>query len=172
MTRYKIPIFNPVLVAELWWPLALIPDISGLFLPIVASFAGLFITFSLTKYLIGSIDIPVTDLTKHHNWKNAKILAQVIRTGFCFAIFANATFLQTLYCSICESMLLNGFGLYCDCCGVCSDRDCVKIADKTLPCKTNEVFSENMEHHWVKGIAIWILCESLRVRSCKYIEKN
>lgn len=48
-------------------------------------------------------------------------------------------------------MLLNGFGWYCDCCGVCADQDCIKKADSRLPCKTNEVFSENMEHHWVKG---------------------
>lgn len=48
-------------------------------------------------------------------------------------------------------MLLNGFGLYCDCCGVCADQDCVNKADKKIPCKTNETFHENMEHHWVKG---------------------
>lgn len=56
-----------------------------------------------------------------------------------------------MYCSICESMVLNGFGLYCDCCGVCADQDCISKADKRLPCKTNESFHENMEHHWVKG---------------------
>lgn len=48
-------------------------------------------------------------------------------------------------------MLLNGFGWYCDCCGVCADQDCIKKCDKKLPCKTNEIISENMDHHWVKG---------------------
>ncbi|KAK9731434.1 Diacylglycerol kinase catalytic domain [Popillia japonica] len=48
------------------------------------------------------------------------------------------------YCSICESLLLNGIGVYCDCCGVCADTDCIKKANKRLQCKVitskSEVF--------------------------------
>lgn len=48
-------------------------------------------------------------------------------------------------------MLLNGFGWYCDCCGVCADQDCIKKCDKKLACKTNEIMTDKMEHHWIKG---------------------
>lgn len=49
----------------------------GLILPVVAAITGLFVTFTLIKYLVGDLDVPVKDLTKHHNWKSAKVLAKV-----------------------------------------------------------------------------------------------
>jgi len=60
--------------------------------------------------------------------------------------------MQAYYCSICESLLLNLDGLFCDSCGVCADRGCVKLADKTLKCKAITLSSDqSMKHHWVKG---------------------
>lgn len=73
--KWKYGLFT---VVEMW-PFTFISDGSyGLFLPIAAAVTGLFVTFSLAKYLIGDIDVPVKDLSKHHNWKSAKILAKVI----------------------------------------------------------------------------------------------
>lgn len=64
--------------------------------------------------------------------------------------------IQTYYCSICEALLLNLDGLFCDSCGVCADRGCIKLADKQLKCKV--ITSNNdqpMKHHWVKGVLLF-----------------
>lgn len=47
---------------------------------------------------------------------------------------------------------MNGIGVYCDCCGVCADTDCIKKANKRLQCKVITSKSEVFLHHWVKGI--------------------
>jgi len=61
--------------------------------------------------------------------------------------------IQAYYCSICESLLLNIDGLFCDSCGVCADRGCIKLADRTLKCKAITLSSDqSMKHHWVKGV--------------------
>lgn len=80
-------------------------------------------------------NVPVRDATKNHSWTSIQITA------------------KAWYCSICEALLLNGIGVYCDCCGVCADSDCVKQANANLPCKlaTMQRDKEQMAHHWVKG---------------------
>lgn len=63
--------------------------------------------------------------------------------------------MQAYYCNICEALLLNLDGLFCDSCGVCADRSCIKLADKQLKCKAINVFvnsDQPMKHHWVKGV--------------------
>jgi diacylglycerol kinase (ATP) len=48
--------------------------------------------------------------------------------------------------------MVTGEGMYCDCCGVCADRGCVKAADRKIRCKA--IASDDkglMKHHWVKG---------------------
>lgn len=60
--------------------------------------------------------------------------------------------LQAWYCSICESLLINGIGVYCDCCGVCADPECIKKANATLQCKIVTSNKEIQLHHWVKGM--------------------
>lgn len=66
--------------------------------------------------------------------------------------------IQAYCCSICEALLLNLDGLFCDSCGVCADRNCIKIADKQLKCKAITVPFNNdqpMKHHWVKGVLVF-----------------
>lgn len=54
---------------------------------------------------------------------------------------------------------MSGFGVYCDCCGVCADQDCIKKADKKLSCKTNITLQKSLPHHWVKGnLPLGVLC--------------
>lgn len=48
-------------------------------------------------------------------------------------------------------MLIHGIGVYCDCCGVCADPECVKKANMQLKCKIITSGNENQPHHWVKG---------------------
>lgn len=72
-TIHKFKIF----VADMW-PLGFAyAETYSLLLPVVAAVTGIFITFTLAKFIIGDFDVPVKDLTKHHNWKSAKILAKV-----------------------------------------------------------------------------------------------
>lgn len=49
-------------------------------------------------------------------------------------------------------------GVYCDCCGVCSDSDCIKTADKKLPCKVSASSVEVQLHHWTKGMLACLNC--------------
>lgn len=61
--------------------------------------------------------------------------------------------IQAYYCSICEALLLNINGIYCDSCGVCADQGCVKLADKQLKCKAISLTNDQpMKHHWIKGV--------------------
>jgi len=48
--------------------------------------------------------------------------------------------------------MVAGEGMYCDCCGVCTDRGCVKAADRKISCKAITSTDKGpMKHHWVKG---------------------
>jgi len=48
--------------------------------------------------------------------------------------------------------MVTGEGAYCDCCGVCADRDCIKAADQKIKCKAITSSDKGpMKHHWVKG---------------------
>lgn len=57
--------------------------------------------------------------------------------------------------------MLTSSGFYCECCGICSDTLCIRMADKVLKCKnkyaersSRDVTESNVEeqkHLWVKG---------------------
>lgn len=51
----------------------------GMFFPLLAAFTSIFVAVTLAKLIGDNIDVPVKDLTKHHNWKSAKILAKVTK---------------------------------------------------------------------------------------------
>ncbi|XP_050512188.1 diacylglycerol kinase epsilon isoform X1 [Diabrotica virgifera virgifera] len=104
------------------------------------SFPGFFsafvlciLSFYIFKKLSGDGNITVRGAVKGHSWTSVQITA------------------KTWYCSVCESLLLNGIGVYCDCCGVCADPDCVKKANFALKCKIITSNDQNQLHHWVKG---------------------
>ncbi|XP_011139591.1 diacylglycerol kinase epsilon [Harpegnathos saltator] len=103
-------------------------------------------TLNFLRYLVDDQHIPIRDITKEHNWKTVRGIT------------------KAYYCSICESLLLNIDGLYCDSCGVCADRNCIKLADKQLKCKVITLSNEQpMKHHWIKGnlplVAICYVCK-------------
>jgi diacylglycerol kinase (ATP) len=56
--------------------------------------------------------------------------------------------------------MVAGEGMYCDCCGVCADRGCVKAADRKISCKAITSNDKGpMKHHWVKGkISVFDKC--------------
>lgn len=75
--------------------------------------------------------VPLRDISKGHHWYMIDILS------------------HTAYCSVCESLVVDGW--YCDSCNICSDNSCVKIADKTIYCKSLCGTGSNMRHHWIRG---------------------
>ncbi|KAJ8929806.1 hypothetical protein NQ314_017403 [Rhamnusium bicolor] len=103
------------------------------------------LSFYVFKKLSVDSNVPVRDSTRNHSWTPIKVTA------------------KAWYCSICESLLLHGIGVYCDCCGVCADPECIKNANLTLTCKIVTSNNENHLHHWVKGNlplgATCIICE-------------
>ncbi|XP_043281428.1 diacylglycerol kinase epsilon [Venturia canescens] len=103
-------------------------------LPTVSTLVVFVITVNLVKYLMCDSHLQLRDVSKEHNWTT---------------IAGNN---KAHYCSICEALILNMDGVVCDSCGVCSDRGCIKIADKSLKCKAITLsHDEPMKHHWVKG---------------------
>lgn len=62
---------------EMWPAQLLVGDTYGFLFPLIATLTGLFLTLSVARLIIGDVDVPVKDLTKHHNWKSAKILSKV-----------------------------------------------------------------------------------------------
>ncbi|XP_022185796.2 diacylglycerol kinase epsilon isoform X2 [Nilaparvata lugens] len=56
------------------------------------------------------------------------------------------------HCGVCEALLVEG--VYCDCCGLCVDRGCMRTADRHQPCKavsTRQPAGTPWRHHFVKG---------------------
>lgn len=84
-----------------------------------------------------SNELPARDISKGHPWCPID------------------AFSSTAYCSVCETLIIDGF--YCDSCGVCADRSCVKKADKNLNCKALSIPDNTLPHHWVKGITCFFL---------------
>ncbi|XP_066258337.1 diacylglycerol kinase epsilon [Euwallacea similis] len=101
------------------------------------TFAGTILLGILSYYAFKKLGneevVGVRDSSKNHSWIPIKVTA------------------KAWYCSVCESFLIHGIGLYCDCCGVCADSECVKKANQKLPCKSITSNSEVHFHHWVKG---------------------
>ncbi|RLU26489.1 hypothetical protein DMN91_000285 [Ooceraea biroi] len=121
-------------------------SLNTIVLPTLSTMIFFVFTFNFLRYLMGNSHIQIRDVTKEHNWKTI--------TGTT----------KAYYCSICESLLLNLDGFFCDSCGVCADRGCIKLADKTLKCKAITLSSDQlMKHHWIKGnlplVATCYVCE-------------
>lgn len=115
-------------------------------LPTLSTMIFLVVTINFFRYLIGGPHIQIRDATKEHSWKP----------------ISGAS--KAYYCSICEALLLNLSGLFCDSCGVCADQSCIKLANKELKCKAITLNNDQpMKHHWIKGnlplIAICYICE-------------
>ncbi|XP_060521210.1 diacylglycerol kinase epsilon isoform X2 [Cylas formicarius] len=89
--------------------------------------------FYVCKRLCGEGDVSLRDSSTNHTWTPIRVTD------------------KSWYCSICESFLIHGAGVYCDCCGVCADPQCVKRADQTLRCKVVASTCQVHLHHWVKG---------------------
>lgn len=61
-------------------------------------------------------------------------------------------FNKPTYCCVCSQHIIQG--AFCDCCGVCADEQCLRRADRSLPCK--EIMAPAQEdgtlaHHWTRG---------------------
>ncbi|XP_012256504.2 diacylglycerol kinase epsilon [Athalia rosae] len=109
-------------------------ELTDVVLPTVSTMIIFVLTVNIVRYLMAEPHIQIRDATKEHSWKNIKTMS------------------RAYFCSICESMLLNVDSLYCDSCGVCADRGCIKLANKRLKCKVITLASDQpMKHHWVKG---------------------
>ncbi|KAL1489117.1 hypothetical protein ABEB36_014060 [Hypothenemus hampei] len=114
------------------WILAdLVPPVG--FFTIAGAIAVCMIGYYVFTKLGSDVNVTVRDFSKTHNWTSIKITA------------------KAWYCSICEAFLIHGIGVYCDCCGVCADPECVKKANQSLPCKIITSNTEIQLHHWVKG---------------------
>ncbi|XP_019758983.1 diacylglycerol kinase epsilon isoform X2 [Dendroctonus ponderosae] len=101
------------------------------------TFAGAVVLCIVSYYLFRKLSsdgkVAVRDYSKNHSWTPIKVTA------------------RTWYCSVCEAFLIHGIGVYCDCCGVCADSECIKKANQTLTCKLVTSNSDVQPHHWVKG---------------------
>ncbi|KYM94857.1 PREDICTED: diacylglycerol kinase epsilon [Cyphomyrmex costatus] len=121
-------------------------DLVTIALPTMSTIILFVVTVNFFKYLMNGPHIQIRDVTKEHNWKAIRETA------------------KAYYCSICEALLLNLDALFCDSCGVCADRGCIKLADKRLKCKAITFNNDQlMKHHWIKGnlplVAICYICE-------------
>ncbi|KAF5293600.1 hypothetical protein FQA39_LY03085 [Lamprigera yunnana] len=95
--------------------------------------------YYVLKWLTTERNIEIKDMT--HSWKNIKLSSK----AWC--------------CSVCEELLLNSNGMYCDSCGVYCDSECLKKANVQLPCKVIASKVELQKHHWVKGnLPLGALC--------------
>ncbi|KRT80304.1 C1 domain containing protein [Oryctes borbonicus] len=124
----------------MWTTSALVPPF-GVFVPVVSTVIICFVSYYFFKWVNGDVTVHIRDATRNHSWTSLRLSS------------------KAWYCSICESLLLNGIGVYCDCCGVCSDTDCIKKANKRLQCKVITSKTEAFLHHWVKGnLPLGALC--------------
>lgn len=126
------------------WPVVVFwqEGLSGVMLPVLVSLTVFIISVNLVRYFTSDPRIPIRDC-KTHNWKN---VGQLFRACCC---------------SICEQLLIGLEGYYCDSCGVCTDTQCVKEANKILKCK---VIASNepgpWKHHWITGnLPTGVQCE-------------
>nr|CAD7257601.1 unnamed protein product [Timema shepardi] len=123
------------------WPLFIMwnAGLVNVVLPTITVATLFIVAVSLIRYITADTHIPIRDATKQHNWHSVKRLT------------------ETCYCSVCESLMMTGEGLYCDCCGVCADRGCIRAADRKFRCKVISCSDKGRwKHHWVKGK--WIIC--------------
>lgn len=119
-------------------------------IPAVGTLIVCVVTYYLIKWLSNDAVVAVPYSVKNHNWKPIKISAKVSSEARPHKLNLAGLF-QAWYCSICEALLLNGIGVYCDCCGVCADAECMKKANTLMLCKEATSNNEVQLHHWVKG---------------------
>ncbi|XP_065173705.1 diacylglycerol kinase epsilon isoform X2 [Atheta coriaria] len=104
-----------------------------IFAPVLGTITVCLVSYYVVKYLQNRAkQVPLRD-SKVHSWKPIKLSS------------------RPWYCSICETLLISEIGVYCDCCGVCADPNCIKQANRTLPCKIITSKVDSLNHHWVKG---------------------
>ncbi|XP_069685225.1 diacylglycerol kinase epsilon isoform X1 [Periplaneta americana] len=118
------------------WPLLFLwnTELFSVFLSTLTAILIFVVTINIIKYMTSDLHIPIRDTSKQHNWRHAKLLS------------------KPCYCSVCEALMVTGEGAYCDCCGVCADRGCIKTADRKIKCKAITSCEKGpARHHWVKG---------------------
>lgn len=124
------------------WPVDVFDtSIQYVFFPVFASFAIIYLSIHIFRIFMIDAHLRVNKNIRH-SWASIDSLS------------------RACYCSICEALLMEGF--FCDCCGVCVDTGCIKIADKTLTCKVTSLPNDKgpMKHHWVKGnVSLGALCD-------------
>lgn len=123
----------------------------GVLFPVASTLLICVLSFYFFKWLSGDVAVPIRDVSKTHNWKIIRISS------------------KAWYCSICESLLMNGIGVYCDYCGVCSDTVCINQANSKLSCKVITSKNEVHLHHWIKGNEKWVL--AVLTAYCCYFRK-
>ncbi|XP_063229561.1 diacylglycerol kinase epsilon [Bacillus rossius redtenbacheri] len=127
------------------WPLFAMwnAGLTSVIVPTLAAVSLFATAVFLVRQLTREVHIPIRDATKQHNWLSARLLE------------------KALYCSICESLMMAGDGVFCDCCGVCADSGCIRTADRKLRCKMIAgVDKGRWKHHWVKGnLSLGAVCE-------------
>ncbi|XP_069685226.1 diacylglycerol kinase epsilon isoform X2 [Periplaneta americana] len=118
------------------WPLLFLwnTELFSVFLSTLTAILIFVVTINIIKYMTSDLHIPIRDTSKQHNWRHAKLLS------------------KPCYCSVCEALMVTGEGAYCDCCGVCADRGCIKTADRKIKCKAITSCEKGpARHHWVKA---------------------
>ncbi|XP_064171775.1 diacylglycerol kinase epsilon [Anguilla rostrata] len=61
-------------------------------------------------------------------------------------------FNKPTYCCVCSQHIIQG--AFCDCCGVCADEQCLRRADRSLPCKEIMAPAQadgSLAHRWARG---------------------
>lgn len=141
-----VPVINMSFLHEIYPNNFTVPAVGTLIICVV--------TYYLIKWFSNDAIVPVPDSNKNHNWKPIKITAKASPNKTRPHKLISKSPLQAWYCSICEALLLNGIGVYCDCCGVCSDAECMRKANTVLLCKEATSNNEVQLHHWVKGLRL------------------
>ncbi|XP_034248421.1 diacylglycerol kinase epsilon [Thrips palmi] len=118
------------------WPLLVLWDAGAS--SVLFQVSGVIIAFTLSvsfvRFLTRDEHVPIRDASKRHNWQSSSMLNKVC------------------YCNVCEVLLAQGEGVFCDCCGVSAHVSCVTTADGTLKCKVVHCPDVSpFKHHWVKG---------------------
>ncbi|XP_075231356.1 diacylglycerol kinase epsilon isoform X2 [Lycorma delicatula] len=111
------------------------------FFPVITAFTIIFIGVHVVRRFFVDIHLHVKKNVRH-SWTTIDSLS------------------RACYCNVCEALLMEGF--YCDCCGVCVNTGCIKIADKIIRCKVLSLPDDKgpMKHHWVKGnISLGAVCD-------------
>ncbi|XP_026475821.1 diacylglycerol kinase epsilon-like [Ctenocephalides felis] len=79
--------------------------------PLIVGLLILFIVVNFIKLFLDEGPVPIRDFDKNHNWQQ----------------WVPATYkTHARFCAVCDSLLVTTSSFYCDCCGVCADKPCIK----------------------------------------------